>query len=190
MPKQRASMQEKTRQRKITPRCSIIWAVNKEPGLLFSSSCVHSLSIHASIDDFPSGFRLNFYSIPIPAETTDLSKFAENILIIAFKKGPHIPRYISYFFIILPYIQQLTLSFFVVYISYFLLLFHFLSFAKLLFPYTFTSISFALLLYLREWVSFILTRSTASSFSCRKTHLIVIYYKESIHIMIYHWGYL
>ena len=58
-------MQEKTRQRKITPRCSIIWAVNKEPGLLFSSSCVHSLSIHASIDDFPSGFRLNFYSIPI-----------------------------------------------------------------------------------------------------------------------------
>ena len=161
-------LKRRTRQRKITPRCSIIWAVNKEPGLLFSSSYVHSLSIHASIDDFPSGFRLNFYSIPIPAQATDLCRFTENILIITFETRPHTPKHISYFFIILLLYTttyfELLCGLDILFFTPFPLPF----FCKTLFPYTFTSISFALLLYLREWVSFILTRSTASSFSCKK----------------------
>ena len=85
-------MQEKTRQRKITPRCSIIWAVNKEPGLLFSSSYVHSLSIHASIDDFPSGFRLNFYSIPIPAQRLIWVDLLKAFLISPLKMPTHMKR--------------------------------------------------------------------------------------------------
>ena len=80
-------MQEKTRQRKITPRCSIIWAVNKEPGLLFSSVLlmyIRYLSMHPLTISLLASASI---SIPFQssAQATDLWRFIENALIITIR---------------------------------------------------------------------------------------------------------